>query len=171
MSCKETIFILVCFKNMDFSKLQWHDLTDEEIEEGRPCCSLMLSGGLNGSGDWTDYLGDLWKLFKDFKKLGLHAIIYEGSTDILDDLWDVKVFLYHDRDDVKESLTEDLIVIEPEEGKEKIEELKAQIENCDDPKVRKSLLTLMNIYLFQTYKPSDRENSTLTDDEWQEIAD
>ena len=64
-------------------------------------------------------------------------------------------------------LTEDLIVISSEESKQKIEELKAQIENCGDPKVRKSLLTLMNIYLFQTYKPSDdiHRGSTLTDSE------
>ena len=29
----------------------------------------------------------------------------------------------------------------------------------------------MNIYLYQTFKPSDRADSTITDDEWQEFAD
>lgn len=141
-------------EDVDFSHLQWHNLSDEEKENGRPCCSFMLSGGLNGPGEWTDYLGDIKALFEKIKKeLGLHAIIYEGSTDILDDLWDIKVFLYHDSDleETKESLTEDLIVIEPEEAKDKLYELKAQIENCDDPKVRKNLLVLMNVYLFQTF--------------------
>ena len=68
-------------------------------------------------------------------------------------------------------LKEDLIVIEPEEAKKKLGLLKHLIENEDTPDVKRELLTLMGIYLFQTYKPSDRPNSTISDDEWQEFSD
>ena len=68
-------------------------------------------------------------------------------------------------------LNEDLIVIKPEEAKNKLGLLKHLIENEDTPDVKRELLTLMSIYLFQTYKPSDRPNSTISDDEWQEFSD
>ena len=75
------------------------------------------------------------------------------------------------RYDVNESLTEDLIVIEPFEAKEKLNKLVAQIKEQEDDEIKKSLLELLNIYLFQTYKPSDRESSNITDDEWNEISE
>lgn len=132
----------------------------------------MISGGKNGSGDWTEYLGQLTDAFKALKKkTGAEPLLYKLDTDICDDVWTGCVFLYDHEDKVQESLNEDLIVIEPNEAKEKLIELQDQIKAEKDEKVRKSLLTLMNIYLFQTYKPSDREGSTITDDEWQEISD
>ena len=71
----------------------------------------------------------------------------------------------------EESLKEDLIVVKPDEAKEKLDALKHQIENEDTPETKNSLIELMSIYLFQTYKPSDRESSSITDEEWQEYSD
>ena len=51
-------------EEIDFGKFIYNDLTDEEIESGRPVITFLLSGGLNGSGNWVDYLGDISKLFK-----------------------------------------------------------------------------------------------------------
>lgn len=68
-------------------------------------------------------------------------------------------------------LNEDLIVIEPKEAKEKLNNLVELIRKEKNWEVKRSLLTLLNIYLFQTYKPSDRKESTITDDEWEEIKD
>ena len=74
-------------EEIDFGKFIYNDLTDEEIEDGRPVITFLLSGGLNGSGNWVDYLGDISKLFKEFEdKLGLHAIVYKLDTDIPDDV-------------------------------------------------------------------------------------
>ena len=74
---------------------------------------------------------------------------------------------------VKEKLNEDLIVIEPFEAKEKIEEIKKQIEEAKDWKVRKNLLALMNIYLFQTIYESDHQDETncnINKEEWNEYS-
>lgn len=68
-------------------------------------------------------------------------------------------------------LNEDLIVIEQQEAKEKLNQLIDQIRQEKDEAVKRSLLTLLSVYLFQTSKPSDREDSTLTDDEWEEMSD
>lgn len=68
------------------------------------------------------------------------------------------------------NLNEDLIVVEPEDAKEKLTALKFEIEEAEGD-VKEFLMELMDIYLFQTHKPSDRENSSLTDEEWQEFAD
>jgi len=160
---------------IDFGVFTYNDLSDEDIEKGKPVITFLLSGGLNGSGDWKDYLSDISDLFKEFEdKLNLHAIIYKANTDIADDVWTAEVLLYIDRDEVKESLNEDLIVVEPFEAKEKLEEIKAQIEEAKDWKVRKNLLTLMNIYLFQTIYEADHQeerNCNINKDEWDEYSD
>ena len=44
-------------------------------------CSVY--GGLNGGGEWTNYLSDLKTIFE---KLG-HAWLIEIENDCLDDLW------------------------------------------------------------------------------------
>ena len=120
-------------EDIDFGKFIYKDLTDEEIESGRPVITFLLSGGLNGSGNWIDYLGDISKLFKEFEdKLNLHAIVYKIETDILDDVWTAEVLLYIDRDEVKESLNEDLIVIDKKDAKEYLDEIKSQIEDAKD---------------------------------------
>ena len=157
---------------IDFSHLKVYNRTPEEKEDGKCIATFMLSGGKNGSGNWADYLDKLTETFEDLEeKTGTEPLLYKLDTDICDDVWTAYVFLYDHEDKVQESLNEDLIVIEPNESKEKLTELQDQIKAEKDEKVRKSLLTLMNIYLFQTYKPSDREGSTITDDEWQEISD
>ena len=162
-------------EEIDFGKFIYNDLSDEDIENGKPVITFLLSGGLNGSGNWEDYLGDISSLFKEFKKeLGLHAIVYKIETDILDDVWTAEVLLYIDRDEVKESLNEDLIIIEPFEAKEKIEEIKLQIEEAKDWKVRKNLLTLMNVYLFQTLYESDHKEETdcnIDKEDWEDYSD
>lgn len=70
-------------------------------------------------------------------------------------------------------LNEDLIIIEPFEAKEKIEEIKAQIEESKDWRVRKNLLTLLDIYLFQTLYDSDHKEETncnIDKKDWEEYS-
>lgn len=85
----------------DFRKLTIYP--NEKTEDGanKPVASFMLSGGLNGSGNWTNYLDDLQNLFEKLKEAtGLDPLVYEESTDIADDVWDAKVFMYdHNRDE------------------------------------------------------------------------
>ena len=159
---------------VDFSKLKVYDRTPEEKEDGKYIATFMISGGKNGSGEWTDYLNKLADAFKALKeKTGAEPLLYKLDTDICDDVWTGYVFLYDNDDNVKESLNEDLIIIEPFEAKEKIEEIKKQIEEAKDWKVRKNLLTLMNIYLFQTIYEADHQDETGCDinkAEWDEYS-
>lgn len=159
---------------IDFSKFSYNDLSEKEIEEGKPVITFLLSGGANGTGKWENYLNDISGLFKEFKKeLGLRAIIYKIETDIADDLWTAEVLLYTDRDEIKENLTEDLIVIDKTNAKEELDEIMAQIKDSKDWKVRKSLLTLMNVFLFQTIYDADHQKETNCDinkEEWDEYS-
>ena len=94
-----------------------------------------------------------------------------GFDNVIQSGWNVIVSFPDDVDEnLIKKLTEDLIVIEPYEAKEKLANLKHQIENEDTPDNKKSLMELMDIYLFQTYKPSDREDSSITDEEWEEYS-
>lgn len=69
----------------------------------------MISGGKNGSGEWTDYLSQLADAFKALKeKTGAEPLLYKLDTDICDDVWTGYVFLYDHGGNVKESLTEAL---------------------------------------------------------------
>ena len=139
-------------EEVDFGNLKVYERTPEEKSNGMYIATFMISGGKNGSGEWTDYLQYLADAFKEIEeKTNAKPLLYKLDTDILDDVWTGYVFLYDHEDKVQESLNEDLIVIEPEEAKDKLYELKAQIEACDNPKVRKNLLTLMNVYLYQTF--------------------
>lgn len=157
---------------IDFGKLTVYHITQEEKEDGKPIATFLISGGKNGTGDWAEYLSQLADVFKAIKeKIGAEPLLYKLETDVADDVWSALVFLYDREDKVEESLNEDLIVIKPEEAKKKLTELQDQIKAEKNEKVRKSLLTLLNIYLFQTYRPSDKKGSTITDDEWQEISD
>lgn len=98
----------------DFRKLTIYPYDEENPYA--PVASFMLSGGLNGSGNWTNYLDDLQNLFEKLKEAtGLEPLIYEESTDIADDVWDAKVFMYdHNRDE--EESTEEGQVETIEEG-------------------------------------------------------
>lgn len=92
---------------VDFSELKVYDRTPEEIEDGKYVATFMLSGGKNGSGKWTDYLGQLTDVFKALKeKTGTEPLLYKLDTDICDDVWTGYVFLYNHDDTVKESLKE-----------------------------------------------------------------
>lgn len=118
---------------VDFGNLTIYSRTPEEKEEGKYIATFMISGGKNGSGEWTEYLTELAKVFKEIKeKTGAEPLLYKLDTDICDDVWTGYVFIYDHEDAVQESLTEDLIVIEPFEAKEKIEEIKKQIEEAKD---------------------------------------
>lgn len=157
---------------VDFSVLKVNDSTTNENGSNPPVASFMISGGKNGWGKWSDYLSQLKDVFIQLKKeTGCEPLLYKIDTDIADDVWTGFVFMYDHSEDVDEKLTEDLIVIEPDEAKEKFDELVSQIKSAKDEKTRKSLLTLMNIYLFQTYKPSDNPRSDITDDEWDEYSE
>ena len=92
--------------DFDDNKVDFRKLTiypHEETEDGanKPVVSFMLSGGLNGSGTWVNYLDDLQKLLEVLKeKTGLEPLIYEESTDIADDVWSAKIFMYdHNEED------------------------------------------------------------------------
>ena len=68
-------------------------------------------------------------------------------------------------------LNEDLIVIEPKEAKEKLNSLVELIRKEKNWEVKRSLLTLLSIYLFQTYPIEDHPGCSVTEDEWEEIKD
>ena len=88
----------------DFRKLTIYPYEKTEDGANKPVASFMLSGGLNGSGNWTDYLDDLQNLFEKLKEAtGLEPLVYEESTDIADDVWDAKVFMYDHNKDEEES--------------------------------------------------------------------
>lgn len=94
---------------VDFSKLKVYDRTPEEKEDGKYIATFMISGGKNGSGEWTDYLSQLADAFKAIKeKTGAEPLLYKIDTDIADDVWTGYVFLYDHGGNVKESLTEAL---------------------------------------------------------------
>ena len=98
----------------DFRKLTIYPYEETEDGANKPVASFMLSGGLNGSGNWTDYLDDLQKLFEKLKEAtGLEPLVYEESTDIADDVWDAKVFMYdHSKDDEEDDSLNEGYVLE-----------------------------------------------------------
>ena len=94
--------------DIDFSKFTEHNQKNEfnYPTEGK-YYSFMISGGLNGSGEWDDYLEDIKKIFIEFEdKLHLDPVLYQLDTDIADDVWTGYVFLYADptENELKESL-------------------------------------------------------------------
>lgn len=82
--------------DIDFSKFAEHEQKDEfNYPTKGKYYSFMISGGLNGSGNWEDYLSDIKDIFRDFKhELNLEPVLYKVDTDIADDVWTAKVFLY-----------------------------------------------------------------------------
>lgn len=50
-------------------------------------CICVITGGLNGPGEWTNYFEDLAKLVKDFEENGVHAWYVEGYNDCPDDVF------------------------------------------------------------------------------------
>ena len=89
--------------DIDFSKFSEHTQSDNKSKY----YSFMITGGLNGSGEWDDYLEDIKKIFVELKdKLNLEPVLYSVDTDIADDVWTGKVFLYEDptENQLKESL-------------------------------------------------------------------
>ena len=134
--------------------------------------NFTVSGGLNGAGSWSDYLNDLSDFAQSLKKQsGWEPVVIDVKSDVLDDIFYVESNLFNPGEKKNESLTEDLIVIEPFEAKEKLNKLVTQVKEQEDDEVKKSLLDLLNIYLFQTVGPEDRENCDLTEDEWKETSE
>ena len=91
-------------ESINFDKLQVYERTPEQLNEGQPVATFMITGGKNGSGEWQDYLNDLEKIFKELKnELGYIPVLYQLETDLPDDVWVGYVFLYdnseHDIDD------------------------------------------------------------------------
>lgn len=82
--------------DIDFSKFTEHEQKDYgDNTTGSKYYSFMITGGLNGSGEWDDYLEDIKKIFIELKdKLNLEPVLYNVDTDIADDVWTGKVFLY-----------------------------------------------------------------------------
>ncbi len=50
-------------------------------------CVCVISGGLNGPGEWANYFEDLAKLIKDFEDNGINAWYIEGYNDCPDDVF------------------------------------------------------------------------------------
>ena len=83
--------------------------------------NFTVSGGLNGAGSWSDYLDDLSDFAQSLKKQsGWEPVVIDVNSDVLDDIFYVEFNLFNPGEKKNESLTEDLIVIEPFEAKEKL---------------------------------------------------
>ena len=95
--------------DIDFSKFMYHKEGEHEDDYGAmpPLVTFLLTGGLNGSGEWKDYLENISKLFKELEKeTGLHIEIQTLDTDIPDDVWTAEVLMYKDAGgDLDESLS------------------------------------------------------------------
>lgn len=92
--------------DIDFSKLEKHN-------EGKLRYSFSITGGLNGNGEWTDYLEDLKKKFEELEsKTGLKVVIQDITNDVADDVWTAKVFMY-------ETTHNSIKDVEPNEGEDK----------------------------------------------------
>lgn len=169
---------LALFKTPDDNAIKYFAASGEKgtADEVTEHFNFSITGGLNGSGHWADYFTDLGACIKDLqKKTGLEPVVIDVFSDVLDDVFTVEFNLFNTDAPLSENiLTEDLIVIEPTEAKEKLNSLVAQIkEQADNEDVKKSLLELLNIYLFQTAwdaRHQEENNCDLGLDEWEEIA-
>lgn len=95
--------------DIDFAQFTQHEQKDYDNKPtGKKYYSFMISGGLNGCGEWDDYLNDIKKVFIEFQdKLDLDPVLYKLETDICDDVWTGKVFLYENA--TEEQLSESLL--------------------------------------------------------------
>jgi len=94
---------------IDFNKLIVYPY--DEQNPNKPVVSFMVSGGMNGSGEWVNYLDDLQKIFEKLKETtGLNPLIYKEDTDILDDVWTAYILMYNDEKEIESEhpLDEDL---------------------------------------------------------------
>lgn len=54
---------------------------------------VTIYGGMNGWGDWIEYLHDLKCLLKILKNNGVYGIITKFDIDVLDDVFKVEIEL------------------------------------------------------------------------------
>ena len=59
---------------------------DENYDDPSPYYIVQIYGGLNGSGEWTDYFEDLTTMAKALETIG-HAWLIELENDCLDDVF------------------------------------------------------------------------------------
>lgn len=52
---------------------------------------IELDGGLNGIGEWNDYLYDLYSIFSELSLKKIHAWMISLENDCLDDIFTVKI--------------------------------------------------------------------------------
>lgn len=72
------------------------------------------------------------------------------------------------------NLKEDLLVIENNKAKETLDSIVDQIKRTEDKEIKKSLMTLMDVYLFQTCYESDHPEETncnIDNKQWDEYSD
>lgn len=85
-------------EDVDFSTMEFN-------AEGSPRFSFTITGGLNGSGDWADYLEDLKDKFQELEdETGLRVYLEKLENDIADDVWTAQVFLFDSEDQLKDEI-------------------------------------------------------------------
>lgn len=63
----------------------------ESIHELEDCQVLNLTGGLNGTGVWRDYLSDLIDILDNLEEEGYEAWILSIENDVLDDVFTARI--------------------------------------------------------------------------------
>lgn len=82
MTNRESIEKIVYSINTKYS-----NLTLDNLYEKDKTFTLALSGGLNGTGDWRDYLVDIQELVDNLYEISSYVAISDLITDILDDVF------------------------------------------------------------------------------------
>lgn len=118
-------------KTVDFSHFQEYEVKENENDGSySPCCSFMIFGGDNGTGEWGDYLDELSEFCIQVEdKLDLKPAVYKIDTDLADDVWYAYIFLYDIPEDLDEAI-ETHEQLNPKiwnEDKEIIPEVKSKI--------------------------------------------
>ena len=76
--------VLDCIKR---ASSKYSKLTLDKIDGNQ----IFIHGGLNGHGDWLDYLGDLTDLIDNLQEHFNLVWIYKFDIDSLDDVFDVQI--------------------------------------------------------------------------------
>lgn len=90
------------FKEDDYSttsRLHFAEFSEDKYAN----ILVSLCGGMNGWGEWKDYLYDLYELISALNSRNIDAYITEFNIDTLDDLFKVTIHLKDGTDKIEES--------------------------------------------------------------------